>query len=153
MTASAQIVRGGEGEKLQVLADRIRILVGAEQTGAKYEVFELTGHEGSGPPPHSHPWDEAYFMLDGEVDMFISGTSCRARRGDFLLAPGGATHGFRIVSGSARFLVLTSGSGGGKFFRAMDSEVGFPPASFEAVCAVAIRLGLTLSTESATQKP
>ncbi len=135
----------GAGTSLKVLADQIRVLAGAEHTGARYEVFELCGPQGSGPPPHSHPWDEAYFLLEGEVEVVISAETRRANAGDFLLAPGGAVHSFRICSDVARFLVLTSGAGAGAFFRAMDREVGFPPPSFEEVCRVAIRQGLTLA--------
>lgn len=145
MPASAIILPNGSGTPLQVLADRIRILASAEQTASKYEVFELSGPENSGPPPHSHPWDEAYFILDGEVEVAIATETRRAKAGDFLLAPGGAIHCFRIVDGPARFLVLTSGAGGGNFFRAMDREIGFPPRSFDEVCRVAIEQGLTLA--------
>ena len=145
MPISPIILLKGEGHSLQVLADRIRILAGAEQTASKYEVFELSGLEGSGPPPHSHPWDEAYFMLEGEVEVVIAGQSHRATAGDFFLAPGDTVHCFRIVGESARFLVFTSGAGAGNFFRAMDREIGFPPPSFDNVCSVAIRQGLTLA--------
>ncbi len=134
-----------EGARLRVLADTVRVLASGAQTDAAYEVFELTGPEGSGPPPHSHPWDEGYYLLEGEVDVSVGALTRRARAGDFLLAPGGTVHSFRIVGGPARFLLLTSGAGAGEFFRAMDREIGFPPPPFEDVCRVAMRQGLTLA--------
>ncbi|MBL8513596.1 MAG: cupin domain-containing protein, partial [Betaproteobacteria bacterium] len=133
----------------QVLADRIRVLAGAEVTDSKYEFFELSGPEGSGPPPHRHPWDEAYYVLDGNVEIVIAAQVHHAKRGDFLLVPGGTDHSFRIRGGPARFLVLTSGEGAGEFFRAMDREVGFPPPSFDEVCRVAMRQGLILAGDVA----
>jgi hypothetical protein len=65
MTSSTVIMPSDAGDTLQVLADKIRVIVSAKDTAAKYELFELQGPEGSGPPPHCHPWDEAYYMLDG----------------------------------------------------------------------------------------
>lgn len=145
MASTTLIISKDQGESLQVLADRVRVLAAADHTGSRYEVFELSGPEGSGPPPHAHPWDESYFVLDGEVDVTIGERLHRARVGDFLLAPGGTVHAFRIVGGPARFLVLTTGAGAGHFFRAMDREIGFPPPSFDEVCQVAMRQGLTLA--------
>ncbi len=135
----------GEGDLLQVLDDHVRVLASAAQTAASYELFEVSGAEGSGPPPHTHPWDEAYFMLEGELDVAIADQVQRAKAGDFLLAPGGAVHSFRIAGGPARFLVLTTGDGAGAFFRAMDREIGNPPPSLEAVCALAARHGVMLA--------
>lgn len=145
MTVTTIIVPKGGGDLLQVLDDRVRVLAGAAQTGAKYELFDVSGAQGSGPPLHSHPWDEGYFMLDGALDVVIAGETRHARAGDFVLAPGGVVHSFRIVGGPARFLVFTSGADAGEFFRAMDREIGFPPPSLEAVCALAARHGVMLA--------
>ena len=149
MNSSAVFVEPNQGKVLQVLSDKIRVLASGQQTAGKYEVFELSGHEGSGPPPHSHPWDEAYFVLYGEIEVRVGGRQTRAKTGAFVLAPAETVHSFRIVTPSARFIVMTSGSRGSAFFEAMDREIGFPPASFEAVCAVAERQGPRLPADSA----
>lgn len=137
-------VEAGGGKKLQVLADTVRVLANGADSGGLYEVFELTGPEGSGPPPHSHPWDEAYFLLEGEIDAQIGERALRAAAGAFVLVPANATHSFKITSPCAKFVVFTSGAASSAFFEAMDREIGFPPPSMEAVCTVAQRQGIRL---------
>ncbi|MEZ5666334.1 MAG: cupin domain-containing protein [Alphaproteobacteria bacterium] len=132
-----------EGRWLQVLADRVRVLAAGAETGGRYEMFELSGTQGSGPPRHAHPWDEAYYVVDGAVEIDAGRAwSGVAGPGAFVLVPGEAAHSFRIASPTARFLVLTAAAGAGAFFEAMDREIGFPPPSADAVVGVATRHGL-----------
>jgi quercetin dioxygenase-like cupin family protein len=145
MSAPSVILGPSDGRTLQVLADSVRVLVTAEQTANRYELFDLTGPQGSGPPPHSHPWDEAYFILEGEVDVRVDDEATHATPGSFVLAPAHAVHTFKIASARSRFIVLTTGSGASSLFEAFDSEVGFPPPSFEKVCQIAERQGLRLA--------
>ena len=52
---------------LNVVGEKITVLASGAQTGG-YEIFLQVGSEGSGPPPHSHPWDESFYVLaEGEV--------------------------------------------------------------------------------------
>jgi quercetin dioxygenase-like cupin family protein len=32
-----------------------------------YGITLQQGEEGPGPPPHSHDWDEAFYVLKGEI--------------------------------------------------------------------------------------
>lgn len=145
MHSKPVFLESNDGRTLQVLADQIRVLISGGDTGNRYELFVLTGPEGSGPPPHSHPWDEAYFILEGEVDVCVGDRGVRAKPGAFVLAPANTTHMFKIASTICKFVVLTTGTGASGFFEAMDREIGFPPPSFEEVCQVAERQGLRLA--------
>jgi hypothetical protein len=40
---------------LNVVGEQITVLASGSQTGG-YEIFRQAGPEGSGPPPHRHPW-------------------------------------------------------------------------------------------------
>jgi quercetin dioxygenase-like cupin family protein len=86
MSATSVIFGPSDGRTLQVLADRVRVLVTGEQTANRYELFDLTGPQGSGPPPPSHRWDEAYFILEGEVDVRVGDEGTHATPGSFVLA-------------------------------------------------------------------
>ena len=55
---------------LNVVGERITILASSRETGG-YEIFLQKGLEGSGPHPHSHPWDESFFVTKGEIDFGI----------------------------------------------------------------------------------
>ena len=53
-------------EALHLAGVDITPLVSADQSD-DYEFGVISGQDGHGPPPHSHPWDETYFVLRGEV--------------------------------------------------------------------------------------
>ena len=110
----------------QVLAERITILADHSQTGS-YEVTLHDGPEGAGPVPHFHPWDEAFYVIDGEVDFNCGGTSKRLTAGGFIHVPGGTVHAFRYASPTARMVGITSGEGSAAMFTAVDRECGAAP--------------------------
>jgi quercetin dioxygenase-like cupin family protein len=67
-----------------VVGERITVLVTGQDTGS-YEIFLQEGAEGSGPPPHHHPWDEAFFVIDGEVSFGIGNEECTALPGTLVV--------------------------------------------------------------------
>jgi quercetin dioxygenase-like cupin family protein len=71
------------------------VLASAEATEG-YEVFLQRGPEGSGPPPHSHPWDESFFVIKGEIDFGIGADSTTALAGTLVHLPAGTEHWFRF---------------------------------------------------------
>lgn len=111
---------------LQVIGEEVRVLLASDHSHG-IEVFLQHGGEGVGPPPHHHAWDEAYFVLDGTVDVLVDGTVHALRAGAFLFVPAGSVHGYRNTSPRARMLTVTSRPGASTFFRAMDREVSLPP--------------------------
>jgi quercetin dioxygenase-like cupin family protein len=118
----------------QVLAERITILADHSQTGS-YEVTLHDGPEGAGPPPHFHPWDEAFYVMDGEVD-FDGGTLKKLTAGGFIHVPGGTVHAFRYASPTARMVGITSGEGSAAMFTAVDRECGAAPAMDKLVAVL-----------------
>ena len=81
----------------EVVDPRIRRATGS------YEIFRQAGPEGSGPPPHSHAWDEAFYVLDGEVMFGVDGQQdLVAKAGTLVHVPGGSTHWFRFGTGRRR---------------------------------------------------
>jgi quercetin dioxygenase-like cupin family protein len=55
----------------------ITVLVSREATGS-HEITLQTGDKGSGPPPHSHPWDESFYVVKGAVDFTVEGKTTKA---------------------------------------------------------------------------
>jgi quercetin dioxygenase-like cupin family protein len=51
---------------LNVVGEQITVLASGSQTGG-YEIFRQAGPEGSGPPPHCHPWDESFYVVKGDI--------------------------------------------------------------------------------------
>src|SRR5690348_16267058 len=109
--------------ELAVVGESIRVLADAAATGS-YEIFLQHGPPGAGPPPHTHPWDEAYYMLEGEMDVLVGDRWIVVRAGDFVHLPRMTPHCFRYRT-AGTFVSMTSGAGAARFFGDLAREV--PP--------------------------
>lgn len=139
------VTTAAESDVQCVVGDRLRILVeGATSTGS-LELFELEGDLGSGPPPHAHPWLEAYFIPDGSVRVELDGQHFLAGPGTSVVVPAGHVHRFDVASSTARFLVATTGDRASVFFRDLSrNSPGVPtPENLPGIVEVAKRNGLT----------
>ncbi|MBL0311457.1 MAG: cupin domain-containing protein [Holophagaceae bacterium] len=65
---------------------------------------------GGGPPAHHHnAYDEAFYVLSGEMEFRVDGETARVSAGSMAWVPRGATHSFRNpCPESARMLVVTT---------------------------------------------
>ncbi|MBN3756507.1 cupin domain-containing protein [Paraburkholderia sp. Tr-20389] len=125
------------GEKITVLADH------AATQG--YEVFLQRGPEGSGPPPHSHDWDESFFVIDGSVEFVYGGTMSVATAGSFVHIPAGTVHSFRCGPGGVEMLSITSHtSQASNLFAAIDREVTAMPPDVSKLVDIGTRYGARL---------
>ncbi len=106
---------------LDLGGEDITVLASGAETGS-YEVFLQVGTEGSGPPPHHHPWDEAFYVVRGVVTFGADGGESTVGPGTFVHIPGGTTHWFRLGEGGAEVLSLTSPSGAAAFFASISRD-------------------------------
>lgn len=69
--------------------------VGAE-TGGTLSVYEfVTPPRTAGPPLHLHrTWDEAFYVLEGEMTFLVDGQTHSAPAGSFVFVPRGVLHTF-----------------------------------------------------------
>jgi len=143
MSKQAVVVRSGEGEKLAVTGGEVRLLCEADKTDRKWSVLECVLPEKSGPPPHEHPWDEAYYIVDGEVRFTLGDKDLHVKAGDFLYAPSGTLHGFQTTSERpARMLVFDAPAAAGDFFRDVDREVKEFPRDAGKLPEIGVRHGI-----------
>jgi quercetin dioxygenase-like cupin family protein len=133
-----------EGSVYHVVGDRVRVLASGDDTNGAYEIFEMRGPRDSGPPPHSHPWNEAYVMLEGEMEVMLDGQKMRATPGCFINAPKGMLHAYRILSDEAKFIIVTSPAGAANFFAELDRETGGSRDDMEGIVRVAVRHGFNV---------
>jgi uncharacterized cupin superfamily protein len=121
----------------------LTMLCEASETGGAWSLFEEEVPSGMGPPPHRHDWDEAYYILDGEIDFHIDGAPVRSRPSDFNYLPRGTVHGFKgASSGSARVLIFAAPAHGSEFFHELNNEVLDIPADLRKVPEIGERHGI-----------
>jgi quercetin dioxygenase-like cupin family protein len=107
---------------LNIVGEHVTVLASGEATEG-YEVFLQRGPEGSGPPPHSHPWDESFFVTKGQIDFGIGTESTAASPGTFVHLPAGTVHWFRFGSGGGEMVSMTSRLGASKLFTDLAREI------------------------------
>jgi Cupin domain len=70
------------------------------------------------PPLHVHHRDiETFYVMDGELSLFVAGEQLRLGPGRAALAPRGVPHSYRVESEEARWLVITTPAGFESFVR------------------------------------
>jgi quercetin dioxygenase-like cupin family protein len=144
MTPSPLIVRSGDGETLTVLGVTLRFLCRSEDTRGSWSLMENIIPENAGPPPHRHEWDEAYYVIEGEIAFEIGGRREVVGAGGFVYAPAGATHAFQGVSKSpSRMLIFDAPAHAEAFFKEMDREVAELPRDLQKIPEIGARHGIT----------
>lgn len=113
---------------LSVLGAEVRFLCSPDATNGRFSLMEVLLPKEQGPPPHEHPWDEAYYIVEGDVRFTLGEETHLFRAGDFIYAPGGTVHSFRGASERpARVLVFDAPAAAERFFREVAREVtAFP---------------------------
>ena len=139
----ATIVRSGEREALNILGMPLRMLCESRETAGAWSLFEEEVPLGMGPPPHRHDWDEAYYILDGEIDFEIDGEAVRSKAGDFAYLPRKTVHGFKGASPTpARVLIFAAPAHGSEFFEELSDEVRVVPQDLAKVPEIGSRHGI-----------
>ena len=116
----------GEGEQLDWMGDPTVLKVTAEATGGRYSIAEVVSGPGSIVPLHvHHREDEAFWVLDGEIDFWVAGERIHAGPGSFVFGPRDVAHRYEVRSPSARLLMVFSPAGFEGFIR----ETSSPPSS------------------------
>jgi quercetin dioxygenase-like cupin family protein len=99
--------------ELMFLGSRCRILATSASTDGKYGLVDMIEvPAGNMPPLHiHHAHDEAFLLLEGELSLFLPEREITLRRGEFVLAPRGIPHTYRVGDSPARWLVLSTPAG------------------------------------------
>jgi quercetin dioxygenase-like cupin family protein len=139
------ITTASDTDILNVIGDRMRIIADGSDTDQAFEIFDVEGDEGSGPPPHAHPWTESFYVVEGELMVLVGDKQTHAGAGTSVLVPAGTVHTFQVASPQARFITTTSGDKASAFFRDLASTAPGVPTdeTMPLVIEVAKRNGLT----------
>ena len=132
------ILDAGEGKTVSALGNSYTYKASGKETGGGYALIETTV-VGDGPPPHIHRTEEeAFYVLEGSLDVLVGEDTIRVNAGAFVLVPRGTVHAFtKVGSESARILIIISPAGFEKFFE----EIAGPP-DLEKINALAPKYNL-----------
>jgi mannose-6-phosphate isomerase-like protein (cupin superfamily) len=133
---TAQVVTSAE--PLWFLGTLVRPKLMGEQTGGRFALWEATLPRGAAPPLHTHPQEESFYVLEGELTFWAvepelaqdrEWVETHARRcgaGGAAFVPGDMPHTFRVESDTARLLFLSSPAGIDDYVRAVAEPAQWP---------------------------
>lgn len=114
-SARPYVVAPGEGEVL--VSGRALLRISGKQTGEAFEILELAGPEGDGPPPHIHvDRHELFYVLQGTVEFTVGHDTIAAEMGSLIFVPRNTRHGFKLGP-ECKLLGLVAPAGLEGFFR------------------------------------
>ena len=131
-------------QPFSVVGEHITVLASGAATGA-YEVFLQQGPEGSGPPPHHHPWDESFYVTKGEVQFGVGKETLTALPGTLVHLPAGTTHWFRFGKSGGEIVSITSRLAASRMFADFDREISHDQPDLEKLVGIAKRHGMTVA--------
>jgi quercetin dioxygenase-like cupin family protein len=109
------------------------VLLRSDESGGHVALVENTVPGGwEGPPLHHHDFDEAFYVLDGELTFALGDERLTAGPGALVFAPRGAPHTLAALGGAgARYLLVITPAGFERYFdRIAAEQAGVePPAS------------------------
>jgi mannose-6-phosphate isomerase-like protein (cupin superfamily) len=122
---------------IDFLGARARILADAESTGGRFGLVDMIEvPAGEMPPLHvHHNQDEGFFVISGDVTLFLPDREIHCGPGDFVLAPRGVPHTYRVGDAPARWLIISAPSGFERFVAAVAAAGEPDPAVLTDIAA------------------
>ena len=131
MSEPAYVYQPGEAELRWMGETSTYFLATGQKTQGAFCLVDERANRGESVPLHRHRDDmESFYVLEGELTLYVNDEpGVLAPAGSFAHIPGGAAHGFRVESETARYLILTTPRHG-EFYRAItlaSQPGGLPP--------------------------
>lgn len=105
------VLTRGEAPALWLVATLWLPLASGAQTGNRFILIEQEFAAGPGPVAHVHPYDEAFYVLEGQFTYHAGGQVVPAGPGTFVHIPRFTQHGFLVDQAPARALNFYPASG------------------------------------------
>lgn len=121
---------------LNVLGTKVTVLASGTDIQDQ-QITVQSGDEGMGPPPHSHDWDESFYVTRGQIQFACGGENAMCAAGTFVHVPAGTVHGFSYGPGGGEMLEITGRrSHAVSMFTALDREI--PPGPPDVAKAIQV---------------
>jgi quercetin dioxygenase-like cupin family protein len=146
MDQEATITSINEQTARNVFGVQVAILARSATTDGQYSSYVCTVQPGQGAPPHLHAgFDEAFYVLEGSVEVLVKDQVQTVAAGSFVFLPRGIVHTFRNSrEAPAKFLGIATPGGHDMFFDDVDAISQDGPPSMEDSIQVCQKNGIEL---------
>lgn len=128
-------VRSGQGEARWWFGGLAEIKATAADTGGQMSIVEVTEHPGAEAPLHVHHRDdEGFWILEGDVTLYVGDKAIHASAGDYVFGPRDIPHRFTVGPRGCRMLFIMVPGGFEELVRATSEPAPrrtLPPPSDE----------------------
>lgn len=119
-------------EQFMVFTNLITLLLSGRTTGGRYAIFEDHTPPLAGPPPHSHPDEEVFYVLEGTYEFVLSDVTkpFRVMPGEVVRVPSNILHAFKNMGNSVgKLLTIVTPGNLEEYFR----EIAVPVKSADDI--------------------
>jgi quercetin dioxygenase-like cupin family protein len=121
---------------LDVLGTQVTVLASGDDSSDQRVTLQA-GSEGTGPPPHSHDWDESFYVSGGQIRFTVNGETTMCAAGTFVHIPAGTVHSFSYGPGGGEMIEITGyRSKAVEMFTALAREIPPGPPNIEKAIRV-----------------
>jgi quercetin dioxygenase-like cupin family protein len=101
-----------------------QVLLRSEESGGHVAIVEnRIGPHWGGPPLHKHDFDEAFYVLEGELTFQVGDQVVVKRAGEFAFAPRNVVHTLANHSdAAARYVLVITPAGFERYFARMSDD-------------------------------
>jgi len=139
------VAPGRRARPLNVVGTQVTVLASNDATKS-YGITLQQGDEGTGPPPHSHDWDEAFYVLSGRIHFLCGGEAHECEPGTLVHIPRGTVHGFQYGQGGGQMLEITGEKAlAAQMFTAVDQAMPPGPPDIAQLLRVLGQNGVTVA--------
>jgi quercetin dioxygenase-like cupin family protein len=117
------------GDQVIVFGHLFKFLRTTADSNNQYSIYEDNVPPAGGPPPHTHPDEELFYVLEGEFEFLLHDLSkpIKASAGAFICIPSMAVHTFKNVgSTTGRMITMLLPGNLEHYFNEIGSRVTSP---------------------------
>lgn len=133
--------------RVEWLGASYQTILSTDQTGGAMSIIDSVSPVNSGPPLHVHDGeDEIFYILSGEMEVYLDGKLTVAGPGSAIFLPRGVEHSFRVIGENpCRHLVILTPGGFEGFFSEMAQAQCRIPEDMEKVVSTAQTYNLSFT--------
>jgi quercetin dioxygenase-like cupin family protein len=101
-----KLLLSNQGNSFLVMGLTFTTKIAAADINSDWVMHEIVGTAGQGAPLHTHPWEETFYVLEGEMEVHVGKRKTLALAGTLLHLPANVAHDFTICSSTVRLLEI-----------------------------------------------
>ncbi len=136
LLSTPKVRAAGEGDRFQMLTHTAVVKIDRNDTQNQWVMYEASDSFGNGAPLHTHPWEETFYLLSGELEVTLGRREVVAAAGASIYFPADVAHGFRVSSPEAKLLAILPGFADAFYREVGDRAIVLPDhlEEFMAIC-------------------